>query len=165
MFSLLPLPRRFPGGVLLALLTVFVLSSCCPGPARQAMELAPFTSDGCSLFPDGTLSDRSKWCHCCLTHDLAYWQGGSTKERNLADAALRDCVLKQTGDQQLAKTMYLGTRVGGHPAFPVWYRWGYGWAYGRGYQPLSEGESLQVQKQIADYSQQHPEGYCVESNE
>lgn len=165
MFSLSPLPRCFPGGILLALLTAFTLSACCLSPARQAAKLAPFTSDGCSLFPDGTLSDRSKWCHCCLTHDLAYWQGGSAEERNLADAALRDCVLELTGDQQLAETMYLGARAGGHPAFPIWYRWGYGWPYGRGYQPLSEVEKLQVQERISAYRQQHPDGYCVESNE
>jgi hypothetical protein len=164
MFIFLPLPRRFPGAALIALLAAFTLSSCCLGPARQPAELAPFTSDGCTLFPDGTLKDRSQWCDCCLAHDLAYWQGGSAEERNLADATLRDCVLKQTGDQLLAETIYLGASAGGHPAFPTWYRWGYGWAYGRGYQPLSDGEKVQVQKRIDAYTRQHPAGYCVENN-
>jgi len=164
MFSFLPLLRHFPGAGLLVLLTAFTLASCCLGPTRQAAELAPFTSDGCSLFPDGTQTERNKWCHCCLTHDLAYWQGGSAEERNLADATLRDCVLAQTGDQLLAETIYLGARAGGHPAFPTWYRWGYGWSYGRGYLPLSEMERLRVQEQINAYARQHPTGYCVEKN-
>ena len=163
MFLLLRPPRRFPCGVLIALLIAFTLTSCCLGSSRQTADLTPFNSDGCSLFPDGTFKDRSKWCDCCLTHDLAYWQGGSAEERILADATLRDCVLKQTGDRLLAETIYFGTRTGGHPAIPAWYRWGYGWTYGRGYQPLTEVEKLQVQEQIDAYSRQHPSGYCVES--
>lgn len=164
MFSFLPRPRHFPGAGLLALLTAFSLSACCLGPVQTA-ELAPFTSDGCSLFPDGTRTDRNQWCHCCLSHDLAYWQGGSAEERTLADATLRDCVLTQTGDQQLAATIHLGVRTGGHPVFPAWYRWGYGWPYGRGYQPLSELERLQVQGRVDEYARQHPAGYCAESDE
>lgn len=158
------LSRRIFYSALLTLLLTVILSSCTCGSARHAAKPAPFTSDGCSLFPDGTFKDRSKWCDCCLTHDLAYWQGGSAEERNLADMALRDCVLKRTGDQQLAETMYLGIRAAGHPAFPTWYRWGYGWPYGRGYQPLSEVEKFHVQERLAAYARQHPAGYCVENN-
>lgn len=156
---------RFPGALLMALLTLLTLSACCGGRVRHTAQLAPFTSDGCSLFPDGTLKDRFRWCECCLSHDLVYWQGGSAEERKLADVALRVCVLLRTDNRVLAETMYLGTRAGGHPAFPTWYRWGYGWPYGRGYQPLSDAERLQVQERIADYTQQHPAGYCVERAE
>lgn len=163
MFSSLPLSRRFPGPLLIALLTLLTLSACGGGRARPVAELAPFTSDGCSLFPDGTPKDRFRWCDCCLSHDLVYWQGGSAEERKLADAALRDCVLVRTDDQALAETMYLGTRAGGDPAFPTWYRWGYGWPHGRGYQSLSDLERLQAQERIATYTQLHPAGYCVES--
>lgn len=144
---------------LLLLLTSLVLS-CTAIPSTQAAELAPFTSDGCSLFPDGTLKERTKWCDCCLTHDLAYWQGGTAAEREASDAALRDCVRTKTGDEQLAETMYLGVRAGGHPAFPVWYRWGYGWPYGRGYQPLSGAEQAHVAKGLKTYHEQMPAGYC-----
>jgi hypothetical protein len=166
MVSFLFFPGRFPSALLLllALLTLLTLTACC-GQARQAVGIAPFTSDGCSLFPDGTLKDRFRWCDCCQSHDLVYWQGGSAEERKLADAALRDCVLVRTDNRALAETMYLGTRAGGHPAFPTWYRWGYGWPYGRGYQPLSDAEKLQVQERILDYTQQHPAGYCVERAE
>jgi len=165
MFSILPLPRRSLPAVLFALLTVLTLSSCAGHRPPHTAELVPFTSDGCSLFPDGTFKDRDKWCDCCQNHDLAYWQGGSADERKQADANLHDCVMARTNDQRLAETMYLGARAGGHPGFPTWYRWGYGWPYGRGYQPLSNRERLQVQQRLAAYAKRHPAGYCVEKNE
>jgi tyrosine-protein phosphatase SIW14 len=127
-----------------------------------AADLRPFSSDGCSLFPDGTIRDRTKWCDCCLSHDIAYWQGGSTDERKKADEALRKCVHERTGDKNLAETMYLGVRAGGHPAFPAWYRWAYGWSYGRGYRPLSDKEKEQVHERLDEYAQKHPTGYCGE---
>jgi len=164
MFSFSPLPRRSLHALLFALLTGIALSSCVSIRSPHTASLAPFTSDGCSLFPDGTFEDRGKWCDCCQTHDLAYWRGGSSEERNLADSTLRDCVLTRTGDQNLAETMYLGVRAGGHPAFPTWYRWGYGWPYGRGYKSLSDGERLQVKEMLSAYSQRHPSGYCGEKH-
>jgi hypothetical protein len=160
MFSLLA--RRSLHAALIALPAAIILSSCVGARPPAAAGLVPFTSDGCSIFPDGTFEDRNKWCDCCRNHDLAYWQGGSAEDRDLADAILRDCVLARTNDPQLAETMYLGARVGGHPAFPTWYRWGYGWPYGRGYQPLSAVERLQVKARLAAYAQRHPAGYCVE---
>jgi hypothetical protein len=164
MFSFSPLPRRSLQAPLFALLTALTLSSCVSICSPHTASLAPFTSDGCSLFPDGTFEERGKWCDCCQAHDLAYWQGGSSEERNQADATLRDCVLARTGDQNLAETMYLGSQAGGHPAFPTWYRWGYGWPYGRGYKPLSGREKLQVKKKLSAYAQQHPAGYCGEKH-
>ncbi|AMV73752.1 hypothetical protein [Desulfuromonas sp. DDH964] len=158
-----PARRAFPLA-LLALLTALSLPACLGSRPSGSAGLAPFTSDGCSLFPDGTFTERDKWCDCCQDHDLAYWQGGSADDRDRADATLRDCVLARTNDPQLAETMYLGARVGGHPAFPTWYRWGYGWSYGRGYQPLSDPEKRQVQRGLAAYVHQHPTGYCAEKH-
>src|SRR5262245_15908951 len=34
----------------------------------------PFTTDGCSTFPDGA------WKSCCVTHDYAYWCGGTAED-------------------------------------------------------------------------------------
>lgn len=134
--------------------------ACCS--AAGAADLKDFTSDGCSLFPDGTLADRGKWCECCLRHDIVYWHGGTEQERRMADEDLRTCVFERTGDKTLAETMYVGVRVGGHPAFPTWYRWGYGWKYGRGYKPLTGQEQQLVREKQADYVRTHPAGYCGE---
>ena len=132
-----------------------LLSGCA---TAMASDLRDFWSDGCSLFPDGTIKDRSKWCDCCLSHDIAYWQGGAEKERKKADDILRDCVLERTKDKNLAETMYLGVRAGGHPAFPTWYRW----PYGRGYERLSDAEKQRVRERLDEYTQKHPTGYCGE---
>jgi len=125
-------------------------------------ELHDFTSDGCSLFPDGNFKDRTLWCDCCFDHDIAYWQGGTKEERMRADEALRDCVRERTLDKELANVMFLGVRGGGHPAFPTWYRWGYGWKYGKGYAPLTEQEKQQVSNRLEAYHAKQSSGYCGE---
>jgi hypothetical protein len=143
------------------LLVLGILSGCA---SAKVSDLKNFTSDGCSLFPDGTISDRAKWCQCCLLHDIAYWRGGTEEERKRADEVLRDCVFDRSKDAVLAETMYAGVRAGGHAAFPTWFRWAYGWPYGRGYKPLIEEEQLQVREKLDDYWKKHPEGYCVEKH-
>ena len=130
------------------------------GGRATASDLNEFTSDGCSLFPDGTLRDRTLWCNCCFNHDIAYWRGGSEDERKEADKALRACVLDRTGNKALAEMMYDGVRVGGSPVFPTWYRWGYGWKYGRGYKPLTGEEPKQVADMLDRYKKTRPSGYC-----
>lgn len=48
------------------------------------MELSSFTSDGCSLFIDGTFENPELWKDCCFKHDIAYWKGGTEmSERQL----------------------------------------------------------------------------------
>ena len=148
------------GTILVLLCTASLLT---PGPAFAA-GLQEFTSDGCSLFPDGSVKDRDLWCDCCLTHDIAYWQGGTKEERKRADKTLRQCVLKRTNSKALATMMYEGVRAGGHPAFPTWYRWGYGWQYGKGYAPLKEQEKQQVRATLDAYYAKHPTGYCREKH-
>jgi hypothetical protein len=146
-------------------ITAFLLSQCALASAPAvAGELKDFTSDGCSLFPDGTMKDRAKWCDCCFEHDISYWQGGAADERRTADERLRACVQERTGDKVLAETMYLGVRAGGSPAFPTWYRWAYGWPYGRGYRRLTEEERGHVRSRLDSYWVKHPKGYCWEKH-
>jgi hypothetical protein len=132
------------------------LLSCSAGPA-----IHPFSSDGCTLAPDGNLGDRRLWCGCCFAHDMAYWSGGTEAERQRADQGLRACVLEKTHDPRIAAAMYEAVRLGGSPAFPSWYRWGYGWPFGHGYQPLSGGERAQVAARMQEYWRANPGGYCA----
>ncbi len=121
-----------------------------------AGQLDDFSSDGCSLFPDGTLNEENLWCDCCFVHDVAYWQGGNRQQKELADEALRGCILQKTVNSLLADIMYYGVVFGGSPVFPNWYRWGYGWRYGRGFQSLSKDEKSKVKEKLKQYRKSTP---------
>ncbi|MDE3270875.1 hypothetical protein [Pseudoalteromonas sp. G4] len=108
-----------------------------------ANQLKPFTSDGCSAFPDGTFEQNTLWLNCCVAHDLAYWQGGTYQQRKDADIELKECVAA-VGEKQIANLMLAGVRVGGSPFFPTTFRWGYGWPYPKLYGELSKEEMAQV---------------------
>ena len=142
-----------------ALLPALALSLLCACGGKQ--PLRPFYSDGCSLFPDGKVGDRRLWCDCCFQHDLAYWRGGTEEDRQRADQALRRCVFERTRDPRLAAVMYDGVRLGGSPVFPNWYRWAYGWPYGRTYEPLTGAEAAQASARLAEYYAKTPGGYCA----
>ncbi|ASD66590.1 hypothetical protein [Pseudoalteromonas piscicida] len=114
----------------------------------SAGELKPFTSDGCSVFPDGTLAQNELWLSCCTAHDLAYWKGGTAIERENADIALQKCVAA-VGQEEVATLMLAGVRLGGLPYLPTPFRWGYGWSYPRRYAELTAEELEQVNKHMA----------------
>ncbi|NQY27003.1 MAG: hypothetical protein HRT92_07480 [Piscirickettsiaceae bacterium] len=103
----------------------------------HAEEIAPFTSDGCSSFPDGTLNQQQLWLSCCTEHDKSYWRGGSYQQRLEADLLLRECVTA-VGQPIIAELMLKGVRVGGSPYWPTQFRWGYGWPYPHSYQSADE---------------------------
>jgi hypothetical protein len=126
-----------------AALLVLVTAACA-----SSSKLRPFTTDGCSLFPDGTAHAKDLWLHCCEAHDHRYWMGGTEEDRMSADLDLRSCVAA-AGHPQVADWMLRGTRAGGTPYLPSSFRWGYGWKYLRGYAPLTDGE----RKQIAESTQ------------
>jgi hypothetical protein len=111
--------------------------------AVNAEDIKPFTSDGCSSFPEGTFEQKNLWLSCCTAHDYTYWQGGTYEERVIADRQLQQCV-SEVGEPTIAKLMLAGVRVGGSPYFPTSYRWGYGWSYPRFYQVLTKEEKNQI---------------------
>lgn len=115
----------------------------------MAGDLKPFTTDGCSAFPNGNIQHQSLWINCCIRHDLAYWKGGTYAERLAADKSLKSCVA-QVGEPEIASLMLAGVRTGGSPYFPTPFRWGYGWPYPRAYGPLSKEEKQEVKHQL-DY--------------
>lgn len=151
--------RGMPLPVFLVAAVYFVCQ--CAG----AQVIHNFSSDGCSLFPDGTIKQPGFWCECCFEHDIAYWGGGTKEDRLHADERLRECVLKKTGDRTLSETMFQGVRFGGQPVFPNWYRWGYGWNYGRGYEPLTDEEKAAVSERLKAYRASNPRGYCKNSSQ
>tara|TARA_R110000824_G_scaffold336_7_gene2126 strand:- start:35872 stop:36231 length:360 start_codon:yes stop_codon:yes gene_type:complete len=110
-----------------------------------AAEIMPFTSDACSAFPEGTLTQNELWLDCCVAHDYAYWKGGTKQERLAADQALKVCVA-EAGEPEIALLMLSGVRVGGTPYLPTRFRWGYGWPYPRGYKALSSDELQQIEE-------------------
>jgi hypothetical protein len=78
-----------------------------------------FTTDGCSRWPGDS------WNACCIAHDIAYWCGGSERDREEADQELMRCVNGKT--HGLGSLFYAGVRLGGLPWLPTPWRWGYGW--------------------------------------
>lgn len=130
------------------ILTILLIPFFCRGEDNRIKD---FESDGCTLFPDSSAILKKDWCECCFKHDIAYWQGGTRDERLKADMALKDCVLKKTGNKNLAELIYRGVRVGGSPYFYNWYRWGYGWDYKRKYKKLSDEEKKQVEIKLKKY--------------
>ena len=127
------------GFILIWLISIPALSQV------EELKLKPFTSDGCSVFPDGTITQNKLWLACCTAHDFAYWKGGTYSDRLDADLLLRDCVAK-LGKPEIALLMFAGVRAGGTPFLPSTFRWGYGWQYPRFYGPLTENELEQVEK-------------------
>jgi hypothetical protein len=123
---------------------IFLLMISCIGGAALADTLKPFTSDGCSAFPDGTFEQKQLWLSCCQRHDFDYWQGGTYQQRLASDNRLKMCVT-QVGEPAIAALMLAGVRVGGTPYLPTSFRWGYGWSYPRLYGVLSSEEVAQVE--------------------
>jgi len=124
---------------------LFILAFC---GSAFAGGLKPFTTDGCSLFPDGTQKQRDLWLTCCINHDLAYWMGGTSDDRQRSDRELRDCVA-QAGEPEIAEVMLTGVRAGGTPYLPTAFRWGYGWPWPRGYGELNDIEWEQVKRRLS----------------
>lgn len=137
---------------LLAATLPLLLAACAATPGHSPTTLRPFTTDGCSLFPDRSADGKKDWHCCCVQHDRRYWRGGPASLRLQADEELRACVATTTGDAGLAGVMHAGVRIGGSPHWPTSFRWGYGWGYGRGYAPLTEGEQAQADAEEAKYA-------------
>lgn len=132
---------------LMLLLSYAQISSAQLNPSNKN-QLRPFTTDGCSMWIDGTPKQPYLWRHCCVTHDKAYWIGGSNLERNQADEALRACVSDMAGNG-MGNYMYFFVSTGGSPFWLTPYRWGYGWSYTddgrpRGYKLRTPDEDEQV---------------------
>ena len=129
---------------------IMMLCFLFPVACGYSETLEPFTSDGCSSFPDGTVEHKTLWLNCCVEHDKAYWKGGTEQQRVRADLNLEECVAS-VGKPNIAKLMLSGVRVGGSPYWPTGYRWGYGWKFPKKYGELTKNEKTQVEKAWKEY--------------
>lgn len=128
---------------LLLVLVGFLVAGC---QGTNPPELSAFQFDGCSCFPEGTWKDPDLWEQHCLVHDYRYWQGGTRRERKLADRKLRDGI-RSKGKPIVAQLAYAGVRIGGTPWLPTPWRWGFGWrGFPRGYRELSNDERRQIEQ-------------------
>lgn len=83
----------------------------------------PFTTDGCSVVLDLDMRE------CCITHDKAYWMGGTRADRSKADRDFRICIQKHSRYSWLAWGRWIGVRIFAVGWLPTPFRWGYGWQY------------------------------------
>jgi hypothetical protein len=107
--------------------------------------LRPFTSDGCSVSPDGIplTSQSEAWSECCIKHDISYWVGGSKQKKTQADARLQKCIANK-GFPKIGKIFKSFVRQFGVPNSTQTFRWGYGWNSKRPYAALTEKDELQI---------------------
>ena len=134
--SLILINMRFFYLITLTFALIFV------SPSVLAQNISPFITDGCSSFPDGTVENIDLWTNCCIAHDFSYWKGGTYEQRLDAEKA---------GAPNIAKLMLFGVRVGGTPYSPMYYRWGYGWPYLRGYKPITDSEKQEIRKKLDQF--------------
>jgi len=132
------------------MLSTFVVSLVGTVPAVSFAESGPeasleaFTTDACSMSPEGLAGHD--WTHCCISHDIWYWLGGTEQTKKHADSELKACMRETLHTK--GSPLYLlpglykwGTKRGGVPRYagvssPFPWRWGYGWSKNRGYAPL-----------------------------
>jgi hypothetical protein len=121
---------------------LFIISLFC---TTAFAEVTKFASNGCTMFPEGTRSNPKQWEHCCVEHDLFYWAGGTSAERDLADQGLKNCVAA-TGAHRIALLMYTGVRAGHHsPIHLSKEGWGNAWHGTKvPYTKLSEVETVEI---------------------
>lgn len=138
---------------IILLVVTMTLTSCAlfnPNPNRKddllkkEALLRPFTTDYCSEWPDGKITDPKQWADCCFTHDMSYWIGGTQADRETADNELKRCV-ENASDSFNGFLMYIGVRMGGNPGNAS-YAWGYGWTKDRDYFDISPDEAKKAYK-------------------
>lgn len=93
-----------------------------------------FTWDGCS----GGVSALSNFFlrdvdwedgNGCLTHDYAYWRGGTFKMKMNADNELYNHIVKIGHSKIYAYLVWITVVIGGLPFIPAPWRWGYGYPF------------------------------------
>lgn len=112
--------------ILAAFVFLFISSTTKAEPVNAAPILKDFETDGCTMFVEGTVSKPNLWGHCCFDHDLRYWFGGSSENKDVADVDLRSCVKAAAGNFW-ANLIYKGVRSGKYSPLKHKYAWSWAW--------------------------------------
>jgi hypothetical protein len=129
----------------LLLLLIFQIQS----PHLHAQGINPFSSDGCTLAPDGTFSRPSLWQECCIVHDLWYWGGGSKNLRSAVDKNLKSCIEAKAG-ALVANLFSLGVEIGSYSPFKLKNKkWGNAWSLSS--KPVYQDLNLDQKKKLLIY--------------
>jgi hypothetical protein len=139
------LPKKFVTFLAFLSLAIAATSVSAATKDKDYGALHPFSTDGCTDFPNGTPDKPNLWLACCIHHDLLYWAGGSIEQKLKADEYLFKCVAEKH-EPVIAALMFAGVTVGGTPWIKDPARWGYGWPKLRGFHHLSDEELEQVKQ-------------------
>ncbi|WP_413578006.1 helicase [Bdellovibrio sp. HCB290] len=124
---------------------IFLLTSCQSFRDYFYREgILPFTSDGCSMSPNGPRDNPYAFLECCVQHDYAYWQGGTLAQKEQADLSFNACITEHS-NETVGNIYYRAVSLGGGPQFNTPFRWGYGWNRHRGYKQLTSQELYSVE--------------------
>jgi hypothetical protein len=113
----------------------------------QAYALMDFQTDYCTMYKEGPTNAPEIWKDCCLEHDMYYWAGGTTKDRNNADLRLKECV-EDLGYPVEAKIIFAGVKLGHLSPIKSKYPWNNGWFAKHQYLSLTPSERQQVEIKI-----------------
>jgi hypothetical protein len=116
------------------------------GPGTEKLNkpvLRPFSTDGCSLSPNSVINvDITE---CCVKHDVAYWLGGTEKQKIESDDKIQRCISEKAGTVA-GKVYRAGIDEGGDADGHNTFRWGYGWDTLMPYRELTTAEKAQAEK-------------------
>lgn len=141
----IPPPYPYLGETYTAEEIVAIATQNCHTETAAALPPNAFTTDGCSLWPDGAYRE------CCVAHDMLYWCAGPSSLRKSADRSLRECVAGHSTEFN-AFLMYWGVRAGGGRLVPFSWRWGYGypWVYRPPVEPPEPGDDQPLTGRVGD---------------
>ncbi len=113
-----------------------------------ANELKPFVTDYCTMFVDGTSSRPTLWRDCCIEHDIRYWFGGTSANKDKADIELKSCV-KHVAGLTWANLIYVGVRAGHYSPIKGKYKWSWGWENKRNNaEEISDQEKSYIKEEL-----------------
>lgn len=130
------------------LLLISLFFGFCIGKSEASTNtLKSFSTDGCTLFVDGTPKRPGLWTHCCEEHDLRYWFGGSQADMDKTDLRLQACV-KEVAGSTWARIIYTGVRAGHNSPVKNKTQWSWGWSHERPNISLDSTESQYVIEEL-----------------